>query len=441
MDHNGIVLRFKIVAGISIVAGVLFVLFFDIGPVDDSDLVLPPREVDPAQNPYPEIRDLELSAEAIEEFYRINGMMVGTEAMDPVFLLEMLERHRPLLERFQRYAAMEDWQQDAPLHGFASGTNPMTDWKGRAAPLLVAESVRLAATSQPTAAVDANLSLLRFAAGLQTAEILMLDWTMACTIRLHAYRGLLALIDRNALGATDLERISETMKVPRIQSMHIDRVIRAEYAVSRTVSVALVGDPRGPATRWIPVQAIYKENRTVRGLAEASRRVLRLSETTLLETRRHYEATDFFKPPKGFSKWIEFLGGNAQGQDLVLSIESYLLQTVEYSFIHRAHHELLRTRVALERYRLDHGTWPPDLAALVPGYLDAVPLDPIDGKPLRYDLESRLLYSIGDNLIDEQGVAPDHSGSLRSIAEIVIELEPENLVPWPDFSELGSAPE
>jgi hypothetical protein len=40
--------------------------------------------------------------------------------------------------------------------------------------------------------------------------------------------------------------------------------------------------------------------------------------------------------------------------------------------------------VAVERYRLANGRWPDELTALVPKYLDAVPADPYDGKPLRY---------------------------------------------------------
>jgi hypothetical protein len=40
--------------------------------------------------------------------------------------------------------------------------------------------------------------------------------------------------------------------------------------------------------------------------------------------------------------------------------------------------------VAAERYRVANGRWPDDLAALVPKYLDAVPADPFDGKPLGY---------------------------------------------------------
>jgi hypothetical protein len=64
------------------------------------------------------------------------------------------------------------------------------------------------------------------------------------------------------------------------------------------------------------------------------------------------------------------------------------------------------TAIALKRYQLKHGNYPPDLNALVPEFLAAVPLDPVDGKLLRYRLNSDgtfLLYSIGPNAQDDGG--------------------------------------
>lgn len=70
-----------------------------------------------------------------------------------------------------------------------------------------------------------------------------------------------------------------------------------------------------------------------------------------------------------------------------------------------------RTALAVERYRLDQGELPQDLADLVPRYLDAVPSDPFDGKPLRYlrlDVGYRV-YSVGPDGADDGGV-----GSINS---------------------------
>jgi hypothetical protein len=50
----------------------------------------------------------------------------------------------------------------------------------------------------------------------------------------------------------------------------------------------------------------------------------------------------------------------------------------------RAEATLAMTAVALRRHRLEHGTYPPSLDALVPAYLPALPIDPFTGRPIDY---------------------------------------------------------
>jgi hypothetical protein len=62
--------------------------------------------------------------------------------------------------------------------------------------------------------------------------------------------------------------------------------------------------------------------------------------------------------------------------------------------------------LAATRYRLAHNNQYPDSAqALVPEFLDAVPLDPFDGQPIRYKKagETLTIYSIGSDLTDNGG--------------------------------------
>jgi hypothetical protein len=62
-----------------------------------------------------------------------------------------------------------------------------------------------------------------------------------------------------------------------------------------------------------------------------------------------------------------------------------------------------RLVVACRRYEIDHGELPATLGALVPKYLEAVPRDPYDGKPFRYDRDRSLVYSVGKDLVDSGG--------------------------------------
>ncbi|MBN1124619.1 MAG: hypothetical protein JXA82_06400 [Sedimentisphaerales bacterium] len=65
-----------------------------------------------------------------------------------------------------------------------------------------------------------------------------------------------------------------------------------------------------------------------------------------------------------------------------------------------------RVAIAMERYRLAEGKLPEALEELVPLYLDEVPLDPFDGKPLRYKQTNPgyIIYSIGEDQVNNGGI-------------------------------------
>lgn len=68
--------------------------------------------------------------------------------------------------------------------------------------------------------------------------------------------------------------------------------------------------------------------------------------------------------------------------------------------------QLTVTAIALKRFKLRHGNFPADLAALVPEFLPVVPLDPVNAQPLHYKPNADgtfLLYSVGEDAKDNGG--------------------------------------
>jgi hypothetical protein len=68
-----------------------------------------------------------------------------------------------------------------------------------------------------------------------------------------------------------------------------------------------------------------------------------------------------------------------------------------------------RVMLAAERFRLRHGRWPETLDELVPEFLDKVPIDPFDGKPLRWLRKSDgwTIYSVSKDGLDNEGNLSD----------------------------------
>jgi hypothetical protein len=75
------------------------------------------------------------------------------------------------------------------------------------------------------------------------------------------------------------------------------------------------------------------------------------------------------------------------------------------------------TAIALKRFQLQHGQLPEALGELAPTFLPSVPIDPYDGKPLRYQPNpdgTYLLYSVGPDGKDDGG-NPTNTSSSTSI--------------------------
>jgi len=75
------------------------------------------------------------------------------------------------------------------------------------------------------------------------------------------------------------------------------------------------------------------------------------------------------------------------------------------------------TAIALRRFQLGHAHLPETMNDLVPEYIASVPIDPYDGKPLKYRLnpdETYLLYSVGEDGKDDGGDPTNTSSSSSS---------------------------
>ncbi len=100
-------------------------------------------------------------------------------------------------------------------------------------------------------------------------------------------------------------------------------------------------------------------------------------------------------------------------------------RTVEVLANHQAGLAVLATLVALRRYRDAKGDAPGVLSALVPEFLDEVPSDPFDGKPLRYSVECDRVrvWSVGKDLGDDGGTKPYDPKSDLAGTDIILELK------------------
>jgi hypothetical protein len=127
-------------------------------------------------------------------------------------------------------------------------------------------------------------------------------------------------------------------------------------------------------------------------------------------------------------------------------IASLLLPSVtrihESSLRQRAWLRCAAVAIACERFRQLNGRWPDGLDEIPSDILAAVPLDPFDGKPLRYlrREDGVTIYSVGPDETDDGGNIPERSASQREpgydIGCRVYDVPHRGLPPVPRFDPL-----
>jgi hypothetical protein len=172
---------------------------------------------------------------------------------------------------------------------------------------------------------------------------------------------------------------------------------------------------------WIWRNAFcMKPNQTKRLYAEAVRAAVRsISVPPGSRQKIHPRGIPAWKVPR----WLPYPNalGKESLKDTFRTLERMLSSQVSSDVLLSFTVALMALRCWQERHA---GALPPSLDALVPEYLDEVPRDPHDGKPLRYSAEKRIVYSVGMDGKDSGGLAdPDTEDTSAYEAEPTLRIE------------------
>ncbi len=127
--------------------------------------------------------------------------------------------------------------------------------------------------------------------------------------------------------------------------------------------------------------------------------------------------------PQGTGDWLKLEAEElASSQGLIVHVLIPQYARI-FSFVARADAKraVVVAAVAACRYRTARGQWPEKLDDLVPDYLVVAPIDPFDGKPLRFKSggDKIVIYSVGPDSVDDGGAAYDRK---TETGDIIFEL-------------------
>lgn len=152
------------------------------------------------------------------------------------------------------------------------------------------------------------------------------------------------------------------------------------------------------ATLWLYVWSYGEQSRRLRFLEDCTA-LLRDAEKHRngLRLRSELEAVSERYNPRSFYERLHNRFSDYRSGYQREALEAMELETDR---------SLVLAALALERYRLRHGVYPGRLEELVPEFLPEVPIDFMDGKPIRYRRRpdgSFVLYSVGWDGLDGGG--------------------------------------
>ena len=135
-------------------------------------------------------------------------------------------------------------------------------------------------------------------------------------------------------------------------------------------------------------------------LSEAAKDYSFLSE----QTNKYCVEHSFSSEKIPSLKWLDLIRPNSISSQWTADLSMFQGYFNRRCFAH-AHIEASKGLVAIKYYQSEIGSKPSSIEQLIPEYLQELPLDPFDGGWIKYSADQNLLYSAGNNFVDDGGAA------------------------------------
>jgi len=333
-------------------------------------------------------------------------VLAAQEPIEPVLNeLRTAVAERPLSELVRPVPISRDEPFNAPIPSFQIARLLSVS--------LSAQACALIAQNQPDNAFADTMAALRFSRGFTSAPDPMLVESMIGVVLSNiAIQPLWEGCQKHAWNDRQLQELQRELALIKPlkgleRSMRIERagaVLTILNAPVQKLTEAMPND----GTRWL-----------WRGLRWGPRGWLKQNATiTILAHQSILDACNAAGTPAFFTKMNELKTADPLFGHSSWSPHTIIVQMIVPAFVKVTTNtcerdvgvSLALTACALERYRLARGGYPEHLTELVTTYIEKIPLDIIDGQPLRYrrtDDGKFVLYSVGLDGKDDQGEPVD----------------------------------
>jgi len=436
-------LRYKMLTAVVVIAAFIvapvasFVVIHsaDAPPPEDADLLVRPPAVPEEENAFPLLLEAGdaifwltdrdwldgpppegASEDALTDRDRLEAMVGGKE-WDEGLAEAVLGRNREALALLDRAMARPHLQ--IPALESVAFEIPYIYGFLQLAKVQALQSRAQVRNAQAAQAVETALKTVELGDRLERGSNCAAAYLVGLTIR---GQGLLLLRDLAAkapLAADDMRRVADRLAELPPQGDALAGVWRAEYRVAAdAVGRVRRGELSIDEVTTVPGLSMYlmlptpyrlHPNRTRCLFADTFRTYCEAARKPYWEARLDMEVLQrrLDRQCSATDHWWSPFRPNVLGEALYFGLipaGDWVTQAKARSILIQ---RVTRLLLLLRAWKADHGRLPEILDALVPAFMEAVPLDPFDGGPVRYDREKRILYSAGKDGVGTGGMSED----------------------------------
>ena len=319
-----------------------------------------------------------------------------------------LRDNAKIIELLRKGAELEGCKFDLDFTKGPGMLLPHLSSMRQAARLLALEAIVRTETAKPDAAAESLRTTLRLGRALRREPVLITTLVrIACDA--IAVGQVERWVSRSAPSPRALQRVEETLRAEADPSI-LKQVFLGERCFGMDIYQTYVLKPGGADT----LRLLGAPDPHAWGLLRLVPRAYFKSDmVNYIDLMNAYVAAVHKPYPESF------VAGGRVGRELeekltksparIYVVSRMILPALGRVFStaqrHMAQLDSARLGLAALRYKAAHKRLPDTLDALVPDFIEAVPPDPFDGKPLRYRKEKGgfVIYALGENGADDAG--------------------------------------
>ncbi|HUW31585.1 MAG TPA: hypothetical protein VM223_08220 [Planctomycetota bacterium] len=264
--------------------------------------------------------------------------------------------------------------------------------------LMSIRAALLAQQGKHREALEQVMAAIRYGHSVQRCRGCLITYLVGVACKGIGYRRFRQVISYAPLNDAELAEYGRQLAPLESNEAALADAFRKEYVASANLVDDMLAGKYSPTRKKMPAFLLLP-NQTKRLFAEAARTVI----GNVPRCPAEYEVPEAEQLAQQIREFKPAALRNFTGKLILGMILPATYHAPKEGLGDRMSNRVARLLIALRRYQLATGTLPGSLDQLVPKYIDVVPVDLFDGKPIRYDPAKKIIYSVGTDCEDNAG--------------------------------------